>query len=140
LEAERGRDEKVVEEEAEEEEGVGVGGELPAACLCWRLAVVADVVSSWRPWFRRAATDRFVVDVRAVVPAGDVERAAVVDVDAEAAGDLFFRLAVGLVLVAMVLPPSTGPSSWASSPLIVVVVVVVLMLRFPGRSSSSSTR
>lgn len=80
--------------EEEEEEGVGVGGELPAACLCWRL-VVADVVSSWRPWFRRAL-DRFVVDVRAVVPAGD----------------LFFRLG-GLVLamVAMVLPPSTGPSS-----------------------------
>lgn len=117
-----------------------VGGELPAACLSWRLEV-EEVVSSWRPWFRRArllgavsggAALRF-VDVRAAVPAGDVERVAVVDVDVDAEvaveEDLlfFFRLVGEVVVIVVVLPPSTGPSSWASS---LIVVAVLKLERF----------
>jgi hypothetical protein len=116
---------------------VDVGGELPAACSSWRLE---EVVSSWRPWFRRArllgavsggAALRFVVDVRAAVPAGDVERVAVVDVDAEVAVEedllFFFRLVGEVVVIVVVLPPSTGPSSWASS---LIVVAVLKLERF----------
>lgn len=74
---------------------------------------------------------RFVVDVRAAVPAGDVERVAVVDVDAEVAVEedllFFFRLVGEVVVIVVVLPPSTGPSSWASS---LIVVAGLKLERF----------